>query len=121
MHRRTIVLALPLLGLPLLGLPTGARAHHGWGSYAADQPTTLVGTVERVSFENPHGILILKTPEKVWEIVLAPPFRMISRGLEESRIQPGDTVEVMGYPHRTRAIELRAEWIKVKGAITQLR
>lgn len=116
MCRRTIALALPLLALPSL-----ARAHHGWGSYAADQPSTLVGTVERVSFENPHAVLILRTAEKVWEVVLAPPFRMVSRGLEESRIRPGDTVEVMGYPHRTRADELRAEWIEVDGAITQLR
>lgn len=116
MRRRAIALALPLLVLP-----AAARAHHGWGSYASDLPTTLVGTVERVSFENPHGVLILKTSEKVWEIVLAPPFRMINRGLQESQIQPGDTVEVMGYPHRSRATELRAEWIKVKGSITQLR
>lgn len=116
MHRRTIALALPMLALPSL-----ARAHHGWGSYASDQPKSLVGAVERVSFENPHGILILKTPEKVWETFLAPPFRMIGRGLEESRIRPGDTVEMMGYPHRTRPDGLRAEWIKVDGAITQLR
>lgn len=53
--------------------------------------------------------------------MLAPPFRMIGRGLEESRIRPGDTVEMMGYPHRTRPDGLRAEWIKVDGAITQLR
>lgn len=116
MRRRSLLLALPGLALP-----AAARAHHGWGSYASDQPLTLTGTVERVSFENPHGILILKTPEKVWEIVLAPPFRMINRGLEESQIQIGDTVEVMGYPHRSREIELRAEWIKVKGKITPLR
>jgi hypothetical protein len=116
MHRRLFVAALAASALPGV-----ARAHHGWGSYASDRPLTLVGTVERVSFENPHGILILKTPEKVWEIVLAPPFRMVARGLEENQIQPGDTVEVMGYPHRSRDVELRAEWIKVKGTITQLR
>ncbi len=122
MRRRTLFLAASLLALPpIVALVDSARAHHGWGSYASDRPLTLVGTVERISFENPHGILILKTPEKVWEVVLAPPFRMINRGLEESQIRVGDTVEVMGYPHRTREIELRAEWIKVQGKITQLR
>ncbi|MCS6780028.1 MAG: DUF6152 family protein [Geminicoccaceae bacterium] len=110
-----------LLVLAALGLPATARAHHGWGSYDSDRPLTLTGTVERIGFENPHGILILKTPEKVWEVVLAPPFRMINRGLEERMIRVGDVVEVMGYPHRTRDIELRAEWIKVNGTITQLR
>ncbi|MCL6608515.1 MAG: hypothetical protein K6T74_10515 [Geminicoccaceae bacterium] len=116
MHRRLLLLALGAAALP-----GTARAHHGWGSYDSDRPLTLTGTVERVSFENPHGILILKTPEKVWEVVLAPPFRMINRGLQEEMIRPGAVVEVMGYPHRSRAIELRAEWIKVNGAITQLR
>lgn len=116
MHRRTFAVACLAVALP-----TVARAHHGWGSYASDQPTTLVGTVERVSFENPHGILILKTPEKVWEVVLAPPFRMINRGLSADQIEIGDTVEVMGYPHRSHAGELRAEWIKVRGKTTQLR
>lgn len=122
MRRRTLFLVASLLApTPLLALAKSARAHHGWGAYASDQPLTLLGTVERISFENPHGILILKTPEKVWEVVLAPPFRMINRGLEESQIRVGDVVEVMGYPHRTREIELRAEWIKVQGKITQLR
>ncbi len=122
MRRRTLLFAASSLALPpLLALAKSAGAHHGWGSYAADRPLTLVGTVERIGFENPHGILILKTPEKVWEVVLAPPFRMINRGLGESRIRVGDTVEVMGYPHRTREIELRAEWIKVQGEIVPLR
>ncbi len=116
MHRRTILGFLAVLALPAV-----ARAHHGWGSYDADRPLSLVGTVRAVRFENPHGLLILETPEKVWEVVLAPPFRMIARGLQETDIQPGDTVEVMGYPHRARDIELRAEWIKVKGKTTPLR
>ncbi len=115
MDRRTLVVAL------LFALPQLAHAHHGWGSYDSDRPLRLVGTVEKVSFENPHGILILKTPEKIWEVVLAPPFRMIARGLQEHMIRIGDTVEVMGYPHRSREVELRAEWIKVNGTITQLR
>jgi hypothetical protein len=47
---------------------------------------------------------------------------MIARGLQEEMIRPGAVVEVMGYPHRSRDIELRAEWIKVNGTtITQLR
>jgi|DewCreStandDraft_4_1066084.scaffolds.fasta_scaffold01983_9 hypothetical protein len=122
MRRRTLFLAASLLALPpLLALAKSARAHHGWGSYDSERPLTLTGVVERIGFENPHGVLILGTPEKVWEVVLAPPFRMINRGLEERQIRVGDTVEVMGYPHRTREIELRAEWIKVQGKITQLR
>ncbi|MCS6877863.1 MAG: DUF6152 family protein [Geminicoccaceae bacterium] len=115
MRRRAFLVVL------FAAVPLAARAHHGWGSYDSDRPLTLSGVVERVSFENPHGILILRTPDKVWEVVLAPPFRMINRGLHEHMIRPGQVVEIMGYPHRTRDVEIRAEWIKVNGTITQLR
>lgn len=106
--------------LALLVAPS-ARAHHGWGSYEADKPLTLAGIVKTNAFENPHGLLGLQTADKLWEVVLSPPSRMISRGLQPEMIALGDQVEVMGYPHRSRDIELRAEWIKVKGVVTQLR
>ncbi|MCU0985266.1 MAG: DUF6152 family protein [Acetobacteraceae bacterium] len=114
-HRRAILAAL------LAGAPAVALAHHGWGSYDAQAPQTLKGTIERVEFSNPHATVWLKTPAKTWEVVLAPPFRMTNRQLPGSALKPGAEVEVMGYPHRTRDIELRAEWINVAGQVTQLR
>src|SRR5512147_2387354 len=50
-----------------------------------------------------------------------PPARMITRGLTLDQIRIGDTVEVYGYPHRSREVEMRAEWIRVHDKITQLR
>lgn len=114
-HRRAILVAL------LAGLPATALAHHGWGSYDAQNPQTLSGTIERVEFANPHATVWLKTPAKTWEVVLAPPFRMTNRQLPGSALKEGEQVEVMGYPHRTRDVELRAEWIRVAGQVTQLR
>ena len=116
MQRRTAILA----SLAAM-LPVAARAHHGWGSYQPDKPLTLTGIVKTSAFENPHGILGLQTPDKLWEVVLSPPSRMISRGLQPEMIKVGEEVQVMGYPHRSREIELRAEWIKVKETTTQLR
>ncbi len=114
-QRRAILAAL------LAGLPAAALAHHGWGSYDAQAPLTLSGTIERVEFSNPHATVWLKTADKTWEVVLAPPFRMTSRQLPGSALRPGEAAEVMGYPHRTRAEEVRAEWIRVAGQVTQLR
>ena len=124
-HRRALLASLlagvPAAALPTAVLPTAAFAHHGWGSYDAQNPQTLSGTIERVEFSNPHATIWLKTEAKTWEVVLAPPFRMTNRSLSGSALKPGETVQVMGYPHRTRDIELRAEWMRVGEQVTQLR
>jgi hypothetical protein len=98
-----------------------AIAHHGWGSYEAGQPLTLTGPIKRMSFENPHGVIRLDVAGKEWEVVLAPPSRMVNRGLEEAMIKVGTTVSVYGYPSRMVPDELRAERITVAGKTTELR
>lgn len=113
---------LLLTGAVLAGLAAvPASAHHGWGGYDAGQPLTLSGPIKRMSFENPHGVIRLAAGGKEWEVVLAPPYRMVNRGLEESMIQVGTTVEVYGYPSRMVPDELRAERITVAGKTTELR
>lgn len=98
-----------------------ARAHHGWGSYDSTQLLTLTGSIEAVAFENPHGTLRLTTPEKNWLVILSPPQRMINRGLAADMLKPGGTVTVEGYPHKTDAMELRAERITVGDRTFELR
>lgn len=98
-----------------------AAAHHGWGSYDAQSPQTLTGTIERVAFGNPHATIWLKTAAKTWEVVLAPPFRMTNRGVPADGLRAGMSVTVMGYPHRQTEDELRAEWIRIGERTTQLR
>jgi uncharacterized protein DUF6152/TOBE domain-containing protein len=109
---RRIALALPLL----LCLAHPAAAHHGWGGYDAAAPVTLSGSVERVEAQGPHATLWLRAADgRTWEVVLAPPTRMANRGLPATRLEPGQRVEVMGYPHRTQPGEMRAEWIRAPG------
>ena len=113
--RRILVL------LAALTAAAPAVAHHGWGSYDAQSPQTLTGTIERIAYGNPHATIWLKTEAKTWEVVLAPPFRMVNRGLAQDGLRTGMTVTVMGYPHRQKPVELRAEWIRVGEQVTQLR
>jgi Family of unknown function (DUF6152) len=98
-----------------------AAAHHGWGGYDSTQVLDLTGTIQEVTFENPHGTLRLETPEKTWLVILSPPRRMINRGLEADMLKVGDTVSVQGYPHKTDPEELRAERIIVNGTSVELR
>ena len=95
--------------------------HHGWANY--DQTTTLdhTGLVEKITYENPHGMLTLQHEDKTWTVVLAPPSRMTSRGLTKDMIRPGDTVRVVGYPHKEEKDEMRAERIYVGDKKIELR
>ena len=107
--------------LALLLTGTGALAHHGWSNYQSDKPMTLEGSVQAVTWEMPHGHLTLQVQKARWDVVLAPPSRMESRGLQRDALAVGKTVSVQGYPHRTQKDELRAERITVDGKTVELR
>jgi Family of unknown function (DUF6152) len=103
-------------------IPAGrALAHHGWGSYDAENPLELTGTIEAMSYEWPHAAMMLATADKTWEVVLGPPSRTRSRGLSDDIAVVGTECTVMGYPHRTRDVEIRVEWVRVNGETFQMR
>ncbi|MFC4311727.1 DUF6152 family protein [Steroidobacter flavus] len=97
-----------------------ALAHHGWTGYT-EELQKLSGTIEQSSYANPHGSLQLKTADKTWEVVLAPPSRMTNRGLTEAMLKVGTTATVEGYRSKSDEKELRAERISVAGKTVELR
>ena len=114
--KRLILLAAGLL------FSTGtALAHHGWSEYQSDKPLDLSGTIEQAGYEQPHGFVRLKTADKTWLVILAPPYRMESRGLARTKLVAGQKASVQGYPHRSKGEELRAERIIIEGKTTELR
>ncbi len=113
-RRRMLVAALA--ALPLL-----ASAHHGWSEYDSTQVLTLTGTIEESGYEHPHGHIKIKTPNKTWIAVLAPPSRMENRGLTKAMLATGSTVTVEGYPNKSKPDEMRAERITSGGKTVELR
>ena len=110
-----------MLSIVALLVTGAASAHHGWSEYDAQRPLRLSGTIEQFGYEHPHGFVRLKTADKTWLVVLAPPSRMENRGLAQAQLAKGTTVEVEGYPKRTDAGELRAERITIGQKTTELR
>jgi len=99
-----------------------AYAHHGWSEYDANQPRELVGTIEESGYVHPHGFIRLKTAEKTWTVVLAPPTRMQNRGLNQEMLAPSNKrTTVYGFPNRGNLDELRAERITIDQQTTELR
>jgi hypothetical protein len=98
-----------------------ALAHHGWSEYDSTIPLTLTGTIEEAGYEHPHGSVKLHVDGKAWTAVLAPPSRMENRGLPRAELVPGAKVTLVGYPHRHKPEEMRAERITIGGRTVELR
>ncbi|HWN09667.1 MAG TPA: DUF6152 family protein [Pyrinomonadaceae bacterium] len=98
-------------------------AHHGWSHYDASKTLNFTGVIRESSYANPHGLIRLQVDGngKTWHVVLAPPSRMSSRGLSKNMVKVGATATVVGYPHKQKADEMRAERITIDGKTTELR
>ncbi len=111
-----------LLGFGLVtGSAAAVLAHHGWGSYDAAKPITVVGPIQTLKYENPHALITVKAPDKVWTVTLAPVSRMQSRGASAELVAVGKTVSAYGYVSTVEKDEIRAERITVDGKTVELR
>ena len=95
--------------------------HHGWSSYDQTKTLNFTGKILEMSYENPHGMIKLQVEKKKWNVVLAPPSRMESRGLAQDMLKVGSTATVVGYPHLKDKNEMRAERITIGDKTTELR
>lgn len=116
---RTAVFVAALLLAAGSMLP--AVAHHGWGSYDAEQVLTLEVELDTVQIRNPHAQVQITHDGRQWNAVLAPVSRMTTRGLPEGALVAGKTVTIVGYPRTDGTPELRAERIIVDGRTIELR
>ena len=103
------------MAIAALALPAAALAHHGW-AWTEDQETRLTGTIEAISFGNPHMHLQVRTEGGVWEVDLSPPIVAQRSGFGPSAAKVGDRVSLTG--HRARDHDLlafKAETVTVNG------
>ena len=113
---------LALVAILLLVAAAGsAWAHHGWSEYDANKRATLTGIVRELHFGNPHVTILLETPDKVWNVMLASPARLKSRGVTEGMLATGKEITVEGLPHKTKQDEFRAERMTLGGMTVELR
>lgn len=105
-----------MLAAPLLIWSAGAAAHHGWG-WTEDEETELSGTIEKISFTNPHMHITLKADDdSLWAVDLSPPIIAERSGFGPEAAKAGDSVVLTG--HRARDRETRgfkAETVTVNG------
>ena len=98
-----------------LGLPAAAAAHHGW-AWTQDEESRLSGTIQSITFANPHMHLQLRNEQGTWEVDLSPPVVAQGSGFGPGVAKAGDRVTITG--HRARDASLLAfkgETITVNG------
>lgn len=88
-----------------VALPAAALAHHGWG-WTEDEESRLSGTIESISFGNPHMHIKLKASKGTWAVDLSPPIVAERSGFGPGAAKAGDSVVLTG--HRARDHEVLA-------------
>ena len=79
-----------------LGMPAAAAAHHGWG-WTQTEESRLTGTIQSISFGNPHMHLQLQNDQGTWEVDLSPPIQARRSGFGPDAAKPGDRVVLTGH------------------------
>jgi hypothetical protein len=82
-----------------------AAAHHSAAMYDDKKTVTVVGTVRKFDWSNPHVYIYLLQPNGTgqpteWEVECSPPSILGRLGWSQSSIHIGDSVTVVGSPAR---------------------
>ena len=100
-----------LLAILILGAFSFNTFHHGWANYNQDKVLDYTGVIQEFTFENPHATAKLKHKGKTWLTILAPTSRMEARNVPIDKLKKGNTLRVVGYPHKKIKNEMRIERI----------
>jgi hypothetical protein len=95
--------------------------HHGWADYDQTKTVDYTGTIRSSTYENPHGVIKINQGKKIWTVILAPVSRMTDRGLTAEMIKKGNSLRVVGYQHKEKKDEMRAERVFVNDTKYELR
>lgn len=98
-----------IIFLMLTVIPVSAFPHHSFvGQFDPDKEVTMVGTVVRIRWTNPHAFFDMAITneageEEVWAFELGSPNTLIRYGWYRDTLQEGDVVTVDGYLARSGA------------------
>jgi hypothetical protein len=87
----------------VIALATATGAHHSPVMFDRTVAKTIVGTVVRFTWTNPHSSIQLDVPNESggvdrWGVELGSPQSMARNGWRSNIIKPGDTVTVVVNP-----------------------
>jgi hypothetical protein len=77
-------------------------AHHSYANFDQDRTVSIDGTIEKITFANPHTILTVRMKDATaYTITWAARRQLSSQGVAASDLKIGEVVTVSGSPNRT--------------------
>jgi len=112
LRSRMVLAALPAAAL---AFPAAISAHHGW-SWTQNEESQISGTIEEISFGNPHMNIKLRTDNGLWNVDLSPPIQARQSGFGPDAAKVGDRVVLTGHRAADASVRgFKAETVTVNG------
>lgn len=120
------VISLNVLALGSLLVAVGPLfAHHSVSMYDMQNPTTVVGVVERVEWTNPHAYIYVKATGvtggasqlgvgEEWAVEIDSPNFLKHNGWTSTTVKPGDTITCTGGRAKDGARTMRCTTVKLQ-------
>ena len=115
------LLTLTAAGLIALGQPTLLKAHHSFAAeYDRSKPVTLMGTVTKVEWMNPHVYFYIDVKDtdgktSNWALELGNPAGLYRRGWKKEALKIGGTVTVEGSMSKDGSHRVNASTVVLDG------
>lgn len=105
----TLVIAITLSG----GLKV--MAHHGWADFDRSKKVEVAGVIVESKYENPHCFVRVRVDQNDWAIELSAVPRMKRHNITAQMITAGTRVNLVGHPHRKKAMVMKAIQMTLNG------
>ena len=90
------VVAYAIAAVALVTIANSAFAHHPFSAeYDVNKPVTLMGTITKVNWENPHTFVFVDVKDAVgavssWKVELGSPVALTNRGWHRDMLKTGE-------------------------------
>jgi Family of unknown function (DUF6152) len=107
-----------LLACVVLVFAAPVFAHHSVSMYDMAHPTTVMGTVTKLDWTNPHGYIYVDVKNaqgeiEHWSIEIDSPNFLKHNGWTSTTVKPGDTITCTGGRAKSGALTMRCTIVKL--------